>query len=90
MTDLETKVLLALEVCLDHCEPGFSDVQIDDISCESDLQEKIARGVVSSLVKKGMMEVVITDVNGRDKNFYYLTDKGLVCSKILSLGIENF
>ena len=90
MTDLETKVLLALVICLDHCEPGFSDVQIDDISYESDVQEKIARGVVSSLVKKGMMEVEIADVNGKDKSFYHLTDKGLVCSKILALGIQNF
>lgn len=90
MTDLETKVLLTMAVCIDHCEPGFSDVQIGNISCESGVQEKIARGVVSSLVKKGMMEVEIADVNGKDKSFYYLTDKGLVCSKILALGIQNF
>lgn len=90
MTDLETKVLLALEVCVGRCDPGFSDVQIDDISYLSGVEEKVARGVVSSLVKKDMMEVEITDVNGRMKSFYYITDKGLISAKILALGIKNF
>ena len=69
LTDLETQVL---EVLIDglYAEPGFSDVDVHDIArAITTLPTKIIRGVLGSLVKKGIITI---DRNGSDYDIIYL------------------
>ena len=56
LTELESKTLTAFTDCL-YAEPGFSDVDVNDISVCTGVSTKIIRGALSSLVKKGVVTV---------------------------------
>jgi sugar-specific transcriptional regulator TrmB len=56
LTENEKKVLVALIENL-YAEPHFSDVNANEISDMTDIPTKSARGTISSLVKKGYIEV---------------------------------
>ena len=60
LTDLETQVLENLINNL-YAEPGFSDVDAKDISSSTGIPMKSIRGVISSLVKKGIVHLEETD-----------------------------
>ena len=68
-TDLETQVIESLVSQL-YAEPGFSDVDAKDISRDiTTLPTKIIRGVLGSLVKKG---VITVDTNDSGYDIIYL------------------
>ena len=69
LTELESKTLNTFVSCL-YAEPGFSDVDVKDLSDELGISTKIIRGVLGSLVKKG---VVTIDNNGQGYDIIYLT-----------------
>jgi predicted transcriptional regulator len=80
LTDLEKTVLESLISNL-YAEPGFSDVDAHDISRETGIPTKTIRGVLSSLVKKEIVQLEPTNTFGADKqyviiylhsNFWYL------------------
>jgi predicted transcriptional regulator len=56
LTPLETQVLECLIDNL-YAEPGFSDVDANDISKQTKIPTKTIRGVLSSLVKKGIVQL---------------------------------
>jgi len=75
LTALEKKVLETLINNL-YAEPGFSDVDASDLSRDTLIPMDEIRGVISSLVKKG---IIIVDDNGAgyqiiylDEDYYYL------------------
>ena len=60
-TDLEVQVL---DTFIDglYAEPGFSDVDVHDIARDiTTLPTKIIRGVLGSLVKKGVISIIRND-----------------------------
>lgn len=60
-TDLEKQVIESLVSQL-YAEPGFSDVDVHDISRDiTTLPTKIVRGVLGSLVKKGVIGIETND-----------------------------
>ena len=63
LTELESKTLNTYVSCL-YAEPGFSDVDVNDLSEEMGISSKILRGVLASLVKKG-----IVTLNKNDSNY---------------------
>ena len=68
-TDLEKQVIESLVSQL-YAEPGFSDVDVHDISRDiTTLPTKIIRGVLGSLVKKGVISICETDTWGALKQF---------------------
>ena len=68
-TDLETQVIESLVSQL-YAEPGFSDVDAKDISRDiTTLPTKIIRGVLGSLVKKGVIGI---DTNDSGYDIIYL------------------
>lgn len=68
-TDLETQVIESLVSQL-YAEPGFSDVDAHDISRDiTTLPTKIVRGVLGSLVKKGVIGI---DTNDSGYDIIYL------------------
>ena len=68
-TDLETQVIESLVSQL-YAEPGFSDVDAKDISRDiTTLPTKIIRGVLGSLVRKG---VITIDTNDSGYDIIYL------------------
>ena len=70
-TDLEKQVVESL-VSLLYAEPGFSDVDVHDISRDiTTLPTKIVRGVLGSLVKKG---VITIDTNDSGYDIIYLME----------------
>jgi predicted transcriptional regulator len=70
-TDLETQVLDTLIEGL-YAEPGFSDVDVHDIARDiSTLPTKIIRGVLGSLVKKGIITI---DRNDGGYDIIYLNE----------------
>jgi DNA-binding MarR family transcriptional regulator len=60
LTILETNTLKTLIGGL-YAEPGYSDVDVKDISSELGIDTKIIRGALGSLVKKGIVEVYTND-----------------------------
>jgi DNA-binding MarR family transcriptional regulator len=56
LTPLETQVLECLIDNL-YAEPGFSDVDANDISKQTKIPTTSIRGVLSSLVKKGIIQL---------------------------------
>ena len=75
LTELETKVLENLIDSL-YAEPGFSDVDAKDISHLTGIPTKSIRGVLSSLVKKGIVHLEETDTFNAPEQFVliYLMD----------------
>jgi predicted transcriptional regulator len=76
LTDLEKTVLENLINNL-YAEPGFSDVDANDISRETKISTKSIRGVLSSLVKKEIISLHETETYGVDKQYViiYLNEK---------------
>lgn len=78
LTELETKVLSTFIDCL-YAEPGFSDVDANDISEILGISTKIIRGALGSLVKKGFVSLdendskyVIINLNTK---YWYLVNE---------------
>jgi DNA-binding MarR family transcriptional regulator len=78
LTELESKTLNTYVSCL-YAEPGFSDVDVNDLSEELGISSKILRGVLASLVKKGIVSLnkndsnyVIIDLNTK---YWYLVNE---------------
>lgn len=69
LTELESKILNTFVSCL-YAEPGFSDVDVNDLSEELGISTKILRGALGSLVKKG---VVTIDTNDSGYDIIYLS-----------------
>lgn len=73
-TELEQTLLDAFIPML-YAEVGFTDVDVDDLSHATKISTKILRGVIASLVTKG---VLYTDDNGEyvfinlHEDFYYM------------------
>lgn len=64
LTELETEVL---ELMIFF----YPDVDIDEIRYETKRSTKVIRGALSSLVKKGIIQII----DEGDGNFYSFTDK---------------
>lgn len=60
LTELESKTLSTFIDCL-YAEPGFSDVDVNDISECTGISTKIIRGALGSLVKKGIVTINTND-----------------------------
>ena len=60
LTELETKTLTTCVGCL-YAEPGFSDVDVKDLSEVTGISTKSIRGALGSLVKKGVVTVNTND-----------------------------
>jgi len=60
LTELETKTLTTYVGCL-YAEPGFSDVDVKDLSEVTGISTKSIRGALGSLVKKGVVTVNTND-----------------------------
>ena len=71
-TALETRVMESLIDGL-YAEPGFSDVDAHDISRQTGISTKSIRGVLSSLVKKGIIFIDDSCGNG-EYELIYLND----------------
>ncbi len=56
LTELELKTLSTFIDCL-YAEPGYSDVDVNDLSEELGISTKIIRGALGSLVKKGIVTI---------------------------------
>ena len=61
-TELENKVLASFINGL-YAEPGFSDVDANDISRDINIPTKQVRGALGSLVKKGVVTIITNDSN---------------------------
>ena len=68
LTELETKTLTTFIGGL-YAEPGFSDVDVNDLSSELGISTKVLRGALGSLVKKG---VVFVDESDSGYDIIYL------------------
>jgi predicted transcriptional regulator len=68
LTELESNVLESFVSSL-YAEPGFSDVDVNDISEDLGVSTKIIRGALGSLVKKG---IVTIDTNDSGYDIIYL------------------
>lgn len=71
LTELETKTLTTFIDSL-YAEPGYSDVDVNDIANELGISTKIIRGALGSLVKKG---IVGLDENDSGYVIIYLNKK---------------
>jgi DNA-binding MarR family transcriptional regulator len=71
LTELESKTLQSLIDGL-YAEPGYSDVDVKDISEDLGIDTKIIRGALGSLVKK---EIVQIDTNDSGYDIIYLNTK---------------
>jgi hypothetical protein len=81
LTELESKTLTAFIRGL-YAEPGFSDVDVNDLSSILGISTKVLRGVLGSLVKKG---IVFVDENSggcgydvihmREKYWYLVSEE---------------
>lgn len=60
LTHLETITLNAYVSCL-YAEPGYSDVDVKDLSEALNISSKVIRGVLGSLVKKGVVSINTND-----------------------------
>ena len=68
LTAMETAVMESLIQGL-YAEPGFSDVDTHDLSRQTRISTKSIRGVLSSLVKKGIVHLEETDSYGAPEQF---------------------
>ena len=68
LTELESKTLESFVLSF-YAEPGFSDVDANDISADLGISTKIIRGALGSLVKKG---IVTIDTNDSGYDIIYL------------------
>ena len=68
VTELEKTVLESLISQL-YAEPGFSDVDARDIANDTGIETRIIRGVLSSLVKKGIVQLEETSTYGAKEQF---------------------
>ena len=68
LTELETKTLTSFIQGL-YAEPGYSDVDVNDIASDLSMSTKIIRGALGSLVKKG---IVTIDTNDSGYDIIYL------------------
>ena len=68
LTELETKTLTTFIGGL-YAEPGFSDVDVNDLSSELGIPTKVLRGALGSLVKKN---IVFVDENNSGYDIIYL------------------
>ena len=78
LTELETKTLTTFIGGL-YAEPGFSDVDVNDLSSELGISTKVLRGALGSLVKKGFVTINTND-SGYDiidlnKKYWYLVNE---------------
>jgi DNA-binding MarR family transcriptional regulator len=71
LTELESKTLDSFIGGL-YAEPGYSDVDVNDIASELGISTKIIRGALGSLVKKG---IVTIDTNDSGYDIIYLNTK---------------
>jgi predicted transcriptional regulator len=71
LTELESKTLNSFIGGL-YAEPGFSDVDVNDIASELDISTKIIRGALGSLVKKGIIQI---ETNDSGYDIIYLNTK---------------
>ncbi len=71
LTELESTTLSTFVDCL-YAEPGYSDVDVNDISECTNIPTKSIRGALGSLVKKG---VVFIDKNDSGYDIIYLDKK---------------
>lgn len=62
LTELESKTLKTFVDCL-YAEPGYSDVDVNDLSECLNISTKIIRGALGSLVKKGVVTIEKNDSN---------------------------
>jgi predicted DNA-binding transcriptional regulator len=80
LTELESKTLTAFIGGL-YAEPGFSDVDVNDLSKELEISTKVLRGVLGSLVKKGIVFIDAAQwVGGYDiiylcERYWYLVNE---------------
>ena len=75
LTEMETSTMESL-ISLLYAEPGYSDVDAKDLSKDTGIPVNSIRGVLSSLTKKGLIDI---DDNGAGfqivhlmEQFYYL------------------
>ena len=68
ITWLEDKTLSTFISCL-YAEPGYSDVDVNDLSSELGISTKVLRGALGSLVKK---DIVFVDENNSGYDIIYL------------------
>lgn len=68
LTNLETQVLENLIDNL-YAEPGFSDVDAKDISRNTGIPTKSIRGVLSSLIKKEIIQLDETHTFGAPEQY---------------------
>ena len=95
VTPLEKKVLEALADGM-YAECGFSDVGLGEVVEDTGLPANIVRGVQSSLIKKGLIDVWNREgdwgVNHRDPytHIWYLSEqtKGLVPHWVVEEDLE--
>ncbi len=78
LTELETITLSTFIDCL-YAEPGYSDVDVNDISECTNIPTKSIRGALGSLVKKGIIFIDKND-SGYDiiylnKEYWYLVNE---------------
>jgi hypothetical protein len=71
LTELESKTLNAFIGGL-YAEPGFSDVDVNDLSSELEISTKVLRGVLGSLVKKGIVSI---EENGGGYDIIHMREK---------------
>ena len=71
LTELESKTLNAFIRGL-YAEPGFSDVDVNDLSSILEIPTKVLRGVLGSLVKKG---IIFIDENSCGFDIIYMKEK---------------
>jgi predicted DNA-binding transcriptional regulator len=71
LTELESKTLDSFIGGL-YAEPGFSDVDVNDIASELGISTKIIRGALGSLVKKGIIQI---ETNDSGYDIIYLNTK---------------
>ena len=67
VTELEKKVLEALAQSM-YAEYGFSDAGLDDIKAITKLNTNVIRGVASSLIKKGYIDIDDREDQGYKNN----------------------
>jgi hypothetical protein len=63
LTDMEKQVMTAFIDGL-YAEAGFSDIDANDLNVQTEIPMKAIRGVISSLIKKGIVFVEKGAANG--------------------------
>ena len=71
LTELESLTLNAFIRGL-YAEPGFSDVDVNDLSKELEISTKVLRGVLGSLVKKNIVSI---EENGGGYDIIHMREK---------------